>query len=416
MFQFRLPSLPDFSSWAAPVIKLPRVEVHDVEERPEKRARTLKHLIKADFINHSILYSQLRFHNHTSHILGSAYILGAESDDLQEIYDAEAQSLEPWADAPGEISKHDWRDFLGKKEYQRAWVDFFEDQLVSHSYDWHSLLNEFLLQGEQPLINNLIAGLAHPLIHLGYAHELSSRTIAIESLALAASCYNDLHIYLDDPKYTRPAKKPSDSLFILLDRVAHDGAFDGVITDKGADGIDQLLANEKATEAVIEYWNSWDMINPKDQFAESQKLAVALLVATRDANAKDNEYDFFAVHLLTSSHAVRVLLPLIPAKWHIPLVRQWWLFTLLVYIAQSRPAINIDRIKLVELDGRDWKFVSNKAVKGRHRTDAHYVKALRSMHEASNTWKDPNRYYLKAAVKFAEEFDGWGGFGSSDTN
>lgn len=116
MFQFRLPKLPDFSSWAAPVIKLPKAEVHDIEERPEKRARTLKHLIKADFINHSILYNNAEFHNHTPHILGSAYILGAESDDLQDLYDAESKSLEPWRDSPGEIAKHDWRDFLGKKE------------------------------------------------------------------------------------------------------------------------------------------------------------------------------------------------------------------------------------------------------------------------------------------------------------
>ena len=128
----------------------------------------------------------------------------------------------------------------------------------------------------------------------------------------------------------------------------------------------------------------------------------------------DKSYDFFAVHLLTTSHAVRVLLPLLPSKFHIPLVRQWWLFTLLVYIAQLRPKINIDLIKLVELEGRGWEFVTEKAVKGKYRTDAHYVKALRSMHEASKTWGDGNQYYLKAAVKMAEEFDGWGGFGPRD--
>ena len=100
----------------------------------------------------------------------------------------------------------------------------------------------------------------------------------------------------------------------------------------------------------------------------------------------DKRYDFFAVHLLTTSHAVRILLPLLPAKFHIPLVRQWWLFTLLVYIAQLRPKINIDTIKLVELEGRDWSYVTEKALKGRYKTDAHYVKALRSMHEASRTW------------------------------
>ena len=42
--------------------------------------------------------------------------------------------------------------------YQRAYVDFFEDQLVQHGYDWKDLLNDFLFEGEEPLINNMIAG------------------------------------------------------------------------------------------------------------------------------------------------------------------------------------------------------------------------------------------------------------------
>jgi len=42
--------------------------------------------------------------------------------------------------------------------YQRAWIDFFEDQLVQFGYDWRELLDDFLYSGKQPLINNLIAG------------------------------------------------------------------------------------------------------------------------------------------------------------------------------------------------------------------------------------------------------------------
>lgn len=415
MFQFRLPQLP---SWSFPTggIKLPKTEVHDIEERPEKRARTLKHLLKANHINHSVIYNELRFHNHTPHILSSAYIFGADSDELNHIYEAESKHLEPWHDSPSEIAKHDWREYLGKREYQRAFIDFFEDQLVGHGYDWQALLDEFLLQGKEPLINNLIAGLGHPLIHLGFAQEMSSRTVAIESLALAACFYNEWHVYLDDPKYTKPSSNPTDSLFTILDRVTHDKRFDGLFDHQGSDNISTLLGNEETTSAALDYWNSWELKKPKDQFAECQKVAVALLVAAQSPkkDASDNRYDFFAVHLLTTSHAVRILLPLLPSKWHVPLIRQWWLFVLLVFIAQLRPRINIDTIKLVELEGRDWEFVTEKAVKGKYRTDAHFVKALRSMHEAGKTWGDPNSFYLKAAVKMGEEFDGWGGFGPRD--
>lgn len=259
-------------------IRLPKPTIHAIEQRPEKRARTLKHLLKANHINHSVIYNELQFHNHTPHALGSAYILGADSDDLNTVYEAESKHLEPWRDSPGEISLHDWRDYLGKKEYQRAFVDFFEDQLVRHGYDWHSLLNEFLLQGKEPLINSLIAGLGHPLIHLGYAEELSSRTVAIEGLTLAACFYNDWHKFLDDPKYTKPASNPDGSLFTILDRVSHDPKFDK-LDHRGTDNIDTILGDEDMATAALDYWNSWQLKSPKDQFAESQKLAVALVVA-----------------------------------------------------------------------------------------------------------------------------------------
>lgn len=116
MFQFKLPALSSFLPATSGPVKVSKAEVHDVEENPDKRARTLKHLLKANHINHSVIYNELRFHNHAPHILGSAYILGADSNQLNHIYDAESKNLEPWKDSPGEIALHDWRDFLGKRE------------------------------------------------------------------------------------------------------------------------------------------------------------------------------------------------------------------------------------------------------------------------------------------------------------
>ena len=49
-------------------IDLKPVEVHHVETRHEKRARTLKHLLKLNHANHSIVYHNLEFHNHMPHV------------------------------------------------------------------------------------------------------------------------------------------------------------------------------------------------------------------------------------------------------------------------------------------------------------------------------------------------------------
>lgn len=140
-------------------IDLPSVEVHDVETAPEKRPRTLKHLLRANHVNHSIIYHDLRFDNHMPHILCSAYLLGAESPHLYRIYEEEAKTLDPWVESPSELLEEDWKDFLGDKHYQRAYVDFFEDALaLKFQYNWKKLVEDYLFKGDEPLVNGLIGG------------------------------------------------------------------------------------------------------------------------------------------------------------------------------------------------------------------------------------------------------------------
>jgi hypothetical protein len=322
---------------------------------------------------------------------------------LNEIYEKEAEELEPWKDSPGEISRDDWRDFLGKREwvcwndwvgcadgvsrYQRAFIDFFEDQLVSTRYHLEELLDEYLFGGKEPLINGLIAGrtygsrirgyytnsmfvVAHPLIHLGYAYELESKTVAIEALALAACFYNPLHKYIDDPKYTKlhGGGGSATSLHEILDMVREDEGFDNLYTHPSGD-INKVF--EQHEEALLNYWNAWSITDPTEQFEEAQQIAAAMVAQTN----QEGKFSFFFVHVLTSSHAIRILLPLVPAKFHVNLIRQWWLFTLAVYIAQMRPSLEPGGVERYNIKGRTWKHVVHSALEGPHSKDAHYVKS-----------------------------------------
>jgi len=147
------------TNYASQSIDLPSVKLHDVETAPERRPRTLKHLLRANHVNHSLLYHNLQYHNHMPHLLGSAYLLGANVEQMQKIYDEESKELEAWHDSPAEITEGDWREFLGDKRYQRAYVDFYEDELaLKFDYDWKKVLEEYLFSGKAPLINGLIAG------------------------------------------------------------------------------------------------------------------------------------------------------------------------------------------------------------------------------------------------------------------
>lgn len=192
----------------------------------------------------------------------------------------------------------------------------------------------------------------------------------MEALALAAVQYNFLHRYLDDKSYTRPSPISSASPSELLNRLANDKRFDGLFSEPGFDNIEPLF--EKHEDLVLEYWNAWDLHDdPVKQFRESQEAAVALLVATVPPGT--HAYNFFVCHTLTTSHAVRILLPLIPVRFHVSLVRQWWLLVLAVYVAELRPKIDPDYVP-ADLGGKGWKYVEDRALRSDWATDAHYVK------------------------------------------
>ncbi|KAJ5469576.1 hypothetical protein N7539_009194 [Penicillium diatomitis] len=408
MFQIPSLKLSNLFSWGEKhPIDLPTVKVHDLETSEEKGTRTLKHLLKLNHANHAILWNHRKFHNHAPHLLSAAYLQGADADDLARLYESESKELEEWDDSPAEVTEDDWREFVGRREYQKAFVDFFEDEMVRLGYDWKQVVAEYLFSGDEPLFNSVMADLGHPLIHLAYAYEMSSREVGMESLGLAATCYNKIHKYLDDPVFNQvEAPYHASSLFEIIERVHTDKRLDNLFVTPGDHNVETLFTDHEAL--LLDHWNAWTITNPTEQFRESQRLAAALLVATHTDTSE--KYDFFLVHVLTTSHAVRVLLPLIPAKFQIPLVRQWWLITLAVYIAQLRPQIELDVVRHIDLKGRDWAWTAEQAVKGRHSTDSHYVKALRSLHECAITWGDQDDLFLKAAVKFAEEFTEWGGF------
>lgn len=412
MFSYIYSHLVGSSSHQA--IPLEPVPVHSIEANPDKRPRTLKHLLRANHVNHAILYHSLQYHNHLPHILASAYLLGASPSQLHTIYDYEARELEPWSDSPEEITDDDWRDFLGERTYQRAYIDFFEDHLATRktNWEWKKVVDEFVFapdDGGPPLLNNLIAGLGHPLIHLAYAYEMDSKDVALEALAMAATQYNFMHKYLDDPKYTRPPPKggfSSTSPLDILAKIRSDSRFDGLFDEHKGSGNLNILFDEHEN-LVLEYWNAWNVAgDPLQRFRESQEAATALLVATVPPGT--HSYNFLVVHLLTTSHAVRVLLPFIPTKFHVSLVRQWWLFTVSVFIAELRPKIDPDYVPWPEGSAaKTWAYVEDKALNSRWATDAHFVKAVRSMKEAARTWGDVHERYLASAVRFVDDFEGW---------
>lgn len=146
-FSFSLPRI--FPLWEKSQFKIPPPKIHDIENAPEKPTRALKYLIKLNHANHAILFHERKSHNHIPHVspssqtsmlhdnynvdgkltcqlLSSAWIQGADADELHRLYETECLVMEPWVDSPGEVSLDDWRDFLGRREYVSPLSLFYE--------------------------------------------------------------------------------------------------------------------------------------------------------------------------------------------------------------------------------------------------------------------------------------------------
>lgn len=212
-----------------------------------------------------------------------------------------------------------------------------------------------------------VLAVGHPLDHLSLAYEVNSRALAMEGLSLACIQHNSLHKYLDDPSYIKPADSPS-ALMDLIARLAKDPRGRSTQNPPGSESLEGIL--DKHENLILEYWNSWPITDATKQFEESQRAAVTLFVSSQP-----KQLNTFTARLLSSNHAIRVLLPYIPAAYHASLLRQWWLLAIIVCLLTGQPEPNPANI-VKDADGRTWKHVVDKALNSAHLKDPHYVKGM----------------------------------------
>ncbi|KAF8418765.1 hypothetical protein BGX38DRAFT_1242570 [Terfezia claveryi] len=394
-----------------PRCTIPPVEAPRIEDSPVKRDRALTHLLKLNHQTNSLLYKGYKgfpFHNHVVHLLGTAYLFGADEKQLHDLYEREEGDIDPWKDSPWEVTGGDWRRYLGDENYQRAFLDFFEDELVREGYDWKKVLMGYMLDGESPLLNSLICGIAHPLIHFGYAIELNSRDVAMEALTLTATSHDFLHTYVSI-EIPLPTDKSTSDPLAILDRVREDPKFDGVCDKPGVHN--QTVLFKTREEVILEYYNQLDLAE-KGLESVLKSLAITTVLMLITTHKIDNpQFDFFLCHALTALYAVRTILPILPAKHHTRLIRSQWLWMLYVYLTQMRPSLKPELISSKKVDiSRGWEYVNKRALERGLKLETHYIKALRAMRELSKLYPQDEQLYLLAATKFAGEFQEWVGF------
>ncbi|CZR65089.1 uncharacterized protein PAC_14989 [Phialocephala subalpina] len=386
---------------------LSTIPFYDLGKLSDLPSKTLHRLLQESHASLALLRDpNLMFHSHMPHVLGSSYLLGASSSKLEEIYNYEAGTLKPINSQfiLGGITQKNWRDFLAHKEYTVAFTNFFDEEVAKNHGNWKEVLDTYLFAGEEPLINGFSGGLGHPFIHLAYAYEFQSKEVATEALSLGCTEYDPTHQYLD--RYPKnDSAYSSTSLAGIITSIHSDQRFGGYFNQPGYINIKTILSNQEG--AILEHWNAWGVDEPTKQLESCLDVAVLLAICTNSSE----QYDFFLAHVLTVGHALRVLMPHFSPEQQVSVLRQYGLYTILVYIAQLRPPFSKVDIESVDLEGRDWDWVRQRALTATWSVDSHCVKVIRALKVSAETWGEKDDFYCKAAVKFVMEFNNWTGFG-----
>ncbi|CAF0813520.1 unnamed protein product [Rotaria sp. Silwood1] len=357
----------------------------------------LNKLLTQSFENYNVLFNELKFHNHNAHHLGSLYFLGATDDKLEKAYEVMCKRLVPYQTSPHEINLSNWRTYLGSKDFCKSYRDFFHEQLTKSGNEWHKKFKEFLLDNQDhPLINGSIGGLAHPLIHIGYALELDSQIVGIEALTTTAVSYNYLHEVVDKLK---PPKSPSKSALEIFKDIHLDNRLP-IYDTPGVDTLEVVVKNY--TDLVLSHYDQWNMNkeNIEKTIEELFDLAVYLYGATHKPN--EIEFDFFLLHLVTAMHGIRIIHPHInnqQVSEHILLA--FFYFSIVIYICQLRPEINEQLINDYKIENakNNWNYVTECVLNTELMNDAHAVKVIRALKDAEKVYGNKNGFYLKTAVK-----------------
>ncbi|RHZ54899.1 uncharacterized protein CDV56_107610 [Aspergillus thermomutatus] len=369
------------------------VPVYDVTKFPDTRTQKLRSLLEQGHVTVAPLRDpELILHSHLPHLLGSAYTLGANSDQLTRTYEHEITQLVPIARGfiRGEaISKENWRDFLTRKEYTVAYQEFFDKEVEKKQGDWGKVLEEYLYSGPAPLVNGYTGGLGHPFIHLAYAYEFRSKEVATQALSQGCTEYNPLHTFLDQAP-PDSSKYKTTSLAEIFEKVRQDGRLEGLFNEPGI--------------------NNLELLSQEQNLALEECCDLAVLLALSNGNSRDS-FDFFNVHIMTVAHALRVLWHYFPPDRRVSILKQYALFGIMTYICQLRPRFSLDWIEAVKLDGRDWNWVLDTALVHKWALDAHFFKVARGPKVFEETFGRKDDFYLKAAIKYVTEFCGWEGYG-----
>jgi hypothetical protein len=253
--------------------------------------------------------------NHAAMVLHAQRRLGGTEADARRFLDAYVAhtGLAPTKPSPGEVTRATWASHLGDRDFEAAHRAFFRAELARIG-SGEALAREWLPR----LLSGFPASALHALMRLAYAVDAKDDAEIAEALGYWSACY----LPLGEGIGARPVT--ADPVEVLL-RVGAEPSLAGVTVE--IDLLWHFMRNTAARPAFAPVYD-WLEVRPDtlDRIAAASLLVFA------------NTMEFCALHAVTGTHWVRLILPLLGPTDQERAIRHFWQAIAAVYHKMHCPA------------------------------------------------------------------------------
>ncbi|ORX94097.1 hypothetical protein K493DRAFT_352803 [Basidiobolus meristosporus CBS 931.73] len=334
------------------------------------------------------------YHNHSVHLLGSLYDLGATGERMREqLQKGATQHLRKLGESKYQINESNYRQYTGKNDAYRDLTDFFDGEVAKLGFDT-------AFQKYAPsLIPGLAAQVIHPLIHLGYATEFRNDLILGEALAFATLAYDAAGELVDKvhPGHT------SKDIISILDEMRVDPRFND-LEGLDIDGVFERSMDAEHVRYIQEYFTAWDPQENLEHKIHELARAITLLFLGHPVEQPPN---FYICHLMTGLHGTRVILPYLSKNDQVRALRLMWLTTLRIFIFARKlkpkweyvteyPINNLSSDK-----AKAWEKISQAAIDDED-IHGHAIKSVRAMKKLAEAYPEDEEMWRRGSWKVTD--------------
>ncbi|ORX92632.1 hypothetical protein K493DRAFT_316472 [Basidiobolus meristosporus CBS 931.73] len=335
--------------------------------------------------------------NHVTHNLFSLYALGATSECLISHFNQTAQNLERFPPSKINITEENWRFFLGQKKYYTDYVKFFDGRV--HAFG----LVETVRKYGSVLIPGLLGNSLHPLVHLGFGVEFEHPSVTSEGLAYAAMTYLSYGEIVDE------ASAPSMGNLAcqqILEMIRTDKRFDGPFEGQFQAKV-KILVRSKADllRSYVDAWITYAAGIDTERKTREVVKAATQIYASECHKGRSN---IFLGHILTSSYAVKSLLPHLSSVDRTRLLRLYWLAVIAHYIILGRPHVLNSAAEMAGVEpSRSWPAIIHEVLSNLDEKVPNMVRTLMWAEEVDGFQDGLYRRTAEITVNIDKEYE-WG--------